>query len=250
VSGDASLPDPAAVWNVWNATHREESQSQVSLEQADVIEGWLAELAESQRRDILEVGCGTGWMSDRLSAFGQVTAIDVADEIVERARARHPQIMFVAADFLTAVLPTGGFDVVVSLETMAHIEDQVAFLDRVAALLRPGGRLMLATQNRPIMERNIANLPSHGWYRRWVDHTELRELVAVQFDIEELRSITPKFFTGPLHVLNSAKLYRLTDRLRLSWVLRSIKRFEEDRFLGWTLMCRATKKPTVAAKPA
>jgi SAM-dependent methyltransferase len=155
--------------------------------------------------------------------------------------------MFVAADFLAADLPLCGFDVVVSLETMAHLEDQVAFLDRVAALLRPGGRLMLATQNRPMMERNIANLPSHGWYRRWVDHTELRELVAVRFDINELRSITPKFFTGPLHVVNSAKLYRLADLLRLSWVLRSIKRFEEKRFLGWTLMCRATKKPLALA---
>jgi SAM-dependent methyltransferase len=246
VSGNASTPDQTAVWNAWNATHREESRGQISLEQADVIQGWLTELPGPQRRRILEVGCGTGWMSDRLSAFGRVTGIDLANEVVERARARYSRVTFIVGDFLTANLPTGGFDVVVSLETMAHVEDQAAFLDRVVALLRPGGTLMLATQNRPVMERNLANLPSYGWYRRWVDHIELGELVAARFDIAELRSITPKFFTGPLHVLNSEKLSGWAGRLRLSRVLRRIKRYEEDRFLGWTLMCRATKRPTVA----
>jgi hypothetical protein len=70
VLGNAPLPDQLAVWNAWNATHREESQGQISREQAEVIEEWLVELPEFQRRDILKVGCGTGWMSDRLSAFG------------------------------------------------------------------------------------------------------------------------------------------------------------------------------------
>jgi hypothetical protein len=58
-----------------------------------------------------------------------VTGIDVAAEIVERARVRYPHVVFVAADFLATDLPLGGFVVVVSLETMAHIEDQVAFLN-------------------------------------------------------------------------------------------------------------------------
>ena len=54
---------------------------------------------------------------------------------------------------MTLDLELEGFDVIVSLEVLAHVDDKRAFVSRMASLLRPGGMLMLATQNRPVLER-------------------------------------------------------------------------------------------------
>jgi len=238
-----------AAWNAWNAAHREISQDRVAREQAELIEGWLGARFLDQELRILDVGCGTGWMSERLSHFGRVTAVDIADEVLERARARAPHIEFITGDFLEMDLGTARFDVVVGLESLSHVADQREYLKRIARVLRPGGSLMLATQNRPVMERNIRRLPNPGWYRHWVDRDELRTLLDDDFVIDEVRSITPVFLYGPLHVLNSSKLERLLGRVGLGRPLRWIKRFEEERFLGWTLMCLAHARTTEPPAP-
>jgi SAM-dependent methyltransferase len=141
-----------AAWNEWNASTREKELQAISTDQADVIEEWLGSL---HRRDlkILEVGCGAGWMAERLSRFGKVTAVDLADEVITRAAKRLPQVSFIAGDFMA--LDVGGdYDVIVSLEVLSHVVDQPAFVAKIADLLRPGHYLMLATQNRYALEKS------------------------------------------------------------------------------------------------
>lgn len=237
-----STSDQREVWNEWNAASREADLGQISLEQAAVVEGWFASLDANQSWDILEVGCGTGWMCQRLTKFGRVTGTDLADEVVDRARKRSPEVRFIAGDFLEVDFGTDRFDVVVSLETMTHFVDQNEFLRRISKLLRPGGILMLGVQNRPVMERNLRHIPSNGWYRHWVDHRELRALLEPYFLITELGSITPTYFSGPLHVLNSRKLASLAGKVGLAKMLKYVRRTEERHFMGWTLMCLSTNR--------
>jgi SAM-dependent methyltransferase len=237
------MADERDAWNRWNLeNHRELALGRPSREQAEVIEGWMNGLGPKGDLRILDIGCGTGWMSRRLAAHGHVTGVDLADEALAVASSAVPGARFLCGDFLTVEVPDmGSYDVAVAMESMAHVRDQPAFLRRIATALRPGGVLMIAAQNRTVMERNIAHLPSRGWYRRWVDHEELRALVAADFVVDELRSITPIFFDGPLRILNSERFERFASRIALGGALRRIKRWEEDRFLGWTLMCRARR---------
>ena len=59
---------------------------------------------------------------------------------------------FVTGDF--GALEFGGqFDVIIALEVLSHVVDQAAFVAKAARLLKPGGQLMLTTQNRPVLER-------------------------------------------------------------------------------------------------
>ena len=118
--------DERGAWNAWNAANREQSQGRISLDQSQAIERWMRSLFTDRHLDILEVGCGTGWMSQRLSSFGKVTAIDLADEVQQR-RLRAPQIDFIAADFMKVDLGRVAFDVVIGLETIAHVVDQAGF---------------------------------------------------------------------------------------------------------------------------
>jgi 2-polyprenyl-3-methyl-5-hydroxy-6-metoxy-1,4-benzoquinol methylase len=79
---DISLEQQRAAWNAWNAKEREHAQGEPSLRQAETVERWM----QGKSGSILEIGCGAGWMADRLSSFGKVTAVDLADEVIARAQ--------------------------------------------------------------------------------------------------------------------------------------------------------------------
>lgn len=211
-SSEVSSPDAARrFWNSWNAASREQGQDRTPLEQARVVEGWLR---GRTGLSVLEAGCGTGWMSQRLAGHGAVVAVDLADEVVGRARARAPQVDFRVGDLLTADLGQG-HDVVVTLEVLAHVADQPRFLRRLRDALVPGGELYLATQNKTVLTRfNRVPPPAVGQLRRWVDRSELRGLLeAAGFEVEEMFLITPRANHGLARVVAKASRMTRTDRL-------------------------------------
>lgn len=227
-------------WNDWLATNRELAVGPVSNAQADRVLGWLSALDRTDL-DILDVGCGSGWMCERLTAYGRVTGIDLAGEVIERARARLPPVRFIAGDFATLDLGTAQFDVVVTLEVLSHVADQTAFIDKLASVLRPGGLLMMATQNRFVLERSENVAPrAEGQIRHWVNHVELRTLLRARFDLVELSSVFPNWgHKGILRIVNSPRLNALLAR----FVSPSrLGRAKERVLLGHTLMALARRR--------
>jgi SAM-dependent methyltransferase len=235
-----SLEAQRAAWNSWNAATRETRMSPVSVHQARVIENWLNDLRRPDGLDLLDAGCGSGWMAERLLPFGRVTGVDLADEVVARAAARVPGATFLAGDFATVPLPLSGFDVIVALELLSHVSDQPALMTRFASLLRPGGSLLLATQNRPILERwSEVGPPAPGHLRRWVDAGELRALLGPEFRIRVLTSVMPVGDRGYLQVVNSFKLNRLLGAFLGP---ARVEQAKENLLLGHTLMVRAERR--------
>lgn len=225
-------------WNSWNSSVREEGGlSEVQIDQAEVVDAWLSAIGRSDL-DILEVGCGTGWLCPRLTRFGTVSATDLSDVVLERAQERHPDVRFVAGDFMQMDLGRQNYDAVISLEVLSHVGDQQAFVSKLASLLRPGGTLILATQNRFVLKNfNRIPPPAPGQIRRWVDRHELRRLLDKEFRVEELYSLTPRANHGVMRLLNSRQ-FNLPIRAVLG---RRVDRLKERMWLGWTLMARATK---------
>lgn len=233
-----TIAEQQAHWNKWNAEAREHGVGDVSADQQRRIVAWLT---QTGRRDlsIIDVGCGAGWLCPSLIPFGQVTATDLSDDVLARARQRFPQVSFVAGDFAQLAFEPAGFDVAISLEVLAHVADQPAFIAKLASLLKPGGLLMLATQNRPVLERfNRVGAPQAGQLRRWVDRQELAALLAPHFDVAEMRTLTPKANRGLWRIFNTGKI----DRVLAPVFGDAPKRLKERFGLGWTLMTLAKKR--------
>ena len=237
---DAPLNSQVEFWNSWNAEGRESGIAQVSVDQRDVIIGWLEALG---RRDlkILEVGCGAGWLCGSLKEYGSVTATDLSNEVLQRAAIRLPDVKFIAGDFMSLDFDSSGYDVIVSLEVLAHVADQPAFIRKMSALLKPGGFLMLATQNRPQLERNDIPNPKPGQIRLWVDRHKLAGLIGAELDVRSLFSLTPQCNRGVLRLINSTKVHGAMAAIGLGQLGRTVKRLQENLWLGWTLMCLAQK---------
>jgi 2-polyprenyl-3-methyl-5-hydroxy-6-metoxy-1,4-benzoquinol methylase len=120
-------------WNQWNES-REKSLEEVSRRQARVICEWLDALGRKDL-NIIDVGCGAGWLCLQLTEFGCVTGTDLADEVLARAQSLTPDVRFVPGDFMKLDFGLRCFDVVVTLEVLSHVADQRAFVNKLASLL-------------------------------------------------------------------------------------------------------------------
>jgi 2-polyprenyl-6-hydroxyphenyl methylase/3-demethylubiquinone-9 3-methyltransferase len=96
---------------------------------------------------VLDVGCGEGMFAAELVRAGaDVVGIDVAEEPLRRARARHPELDLRLVDGEGAWgLADAAFDLVWAGEVIEHVADTARWLSEVRRVLRSGGRLLLST---------------------------------------------------------------------------------------------------------
>lgn len=236
---DIPIPDQRRMWNRWNAATRERSIGQVSLRQAEVVERWLRALGRTDL-DLIDIGCGTGWLCERLRTYGRVVGVDLADNVLHRAASRMPDVRFVSGDFMELELPSCAFDVATALEVLPHVSNQSAFMARTAGLLRPRGMLMLATQNRTVLERcSKIGMPEPGQIRQWVDAQTLYDLLVPHYDVLEMTSILPMGDTGILRLVNSVKLNTM---LEIVFSRSALTRAKERLMLGHTIMALLRRK--------
>jgi SAM-dependent methyltransferase len=94
---------------------------------------------------VLEVGCGWGELAARLgSELGvRVVAVDSSPRMVELARERGVDAR--VADVQALPFDDGSFDCVVANWMLYHVPDLDLGLGEIARVLRPGGRLVAAT---------------------------------------------------------------------------------------------------------
>jgi SAM-dependent methyltransferase len=234
-----SVDEQRRFWNDWNAAYPERKLDRPSVARGEAALARLRALGLPAPR-ILEVGCGFGWLSERLAEVGPTTAIDLADEVLQRSRQRWPHVRFLAGDVMTADLEPGAFDVIVTLETFSHVDDQAAFCERLARLLAPRGYLILTTQNRFVFTRRTDVMPLRpGQIRRWVDRRGLRRLLAPRFEVLSLTSLVPAGHGGVLRIVNSTRLNAALGRLVGD---SRLERLKERAGLGQTLIATARRR--------
>ncbi|MFC6884339.1 MULTISPECIES: class I SAM-dependent methyltransferase [Actinomadura] len=89
---------------------------------------------------VLEVGCADGWVGQYAVAGGwqRFTGIDA---VAPPAAPPHPFVLGDVRQWPRLGLEPGSYDVVVAFDVIEHGD----LFDAMAALLRPGGRLMVTT---------------------------------------------------------------------------------------------------------
>ena len=121
----------------------------------DAREEAFRAVAEARPRRVLEVGCGQGWLSERIQReLGcQVVAIDQSEHMVEITRARG--VRAEVADAQDLPFDDGEFDCAVAAWMLYHVRDVDRALAELARVLRPGGRLVAVTNGRDSLRELI-----------------------------------------------------------------------------------------------
>lgn len=112
----------------------------------------VAALGLAPGATVADLGAGTGYFSSRLSravgASGAVLAADTEPALAEHLRHRAEQeglanVVPILASADNPRLPAAASDVVLIVDTWHHIDDRVKYARRLAAALKPGGRVAI-----------------------------------------------------------------------------------------------------------
>ena len=149
-----SLHDPAVVRAEYSSEDGLKARASVyqGLAGPDARDTALAAVAEIRPRSVLEVGCGWGAFAARIrdELGASVVAVDISPRMVELARTRGIDAQ--QGDVCALPFQDGSFDCVVANWMLYHASDIDLAVSELARVLRPGGRLVAATNSSHHLE--------------------------------------------------------------------------------------------------
>jgi SAM-dependent methyltransferase len=150
-------------------------------------------------RRVLDLGCGTGALLDRLKpAYG--VGVDFSEAMIEVARAKHPHLTFVHGDVeaLDALALDGPFDVIVMSDTVGTLDDCLETFRSLHRMCTADTRVIVVYHNR--MWEPLSMLHGHLTRRRpsrpqnWLSSRDIANLFYLaDFDVikREWRMLSP-----------------------------------------------------------
>ncbi|HEX2634990.1 MAG TPA: bifunctional 2-polyprenyl-6-hydroxyphenol methylase/3-demethylubiquinol 3-O-methyltransferase UbiG [Bradyrhizobium sp.] len=101
---------------------------------------------------ILDIGCGAGLLCEPFTRLGaQVIGVDPSASNIAAAR-HHAEKGHLSIDYRCTTIeqmdPRERFDIVLAMEVIEHVTDVGVFISRCAAMLKPGGLMVISSLNR------------------------------------------------------------------------------------------------------
>jgi ubiquinone/menaquinone biosynthesis C-methylase UbiE len=98
---------------------------------------------------LLDIGCGDGSISlQLLTPESHMTLLDLSTSMVTLAKEKIPRtltnnVVVHNENFMTALLDTAPFDLIITVGVLAHVDSPDTFLAKIRKNLRPGGNLII-----------------------------------------------------------------------------------------------------------
>jgi ubiquinone/menaquinone biosynthesis C-methylase UbiE len=150
------------------------------------------------RAKILDIGCGDGFhlslLRNAAPADWVLEGVDAMQWAVDAARRRGLTVHHGTLQSLS--LPAEKYDLAFLIATLEHVDDPAAVLKAAWRLLKPGGRLVIVTDNTGTLDFRLCRRRHWGGYhfpRHWAlfNRSNLRKLAAnTGFEVERMQTIT------------------------------------------------------------
>jgi SAM-dependent methyltransferase len=172
------IPVPASTgYRLWADTWDETPSPIAALEHRALLP-WISGLTP---RRAVDVGCGTGRWTGRLSAIG-VDASPAMLAIAARKEGLRGRLM--AGDATALPVASGSADLVLCALTFGHVRDQAGAMREFARVLQPGGMLILSDFH--------PEAAAHGWRRTFRHEGQVYEIENYPYTVEGLGAMAPE----------------------------------------------------------
>lgn len=176
----------------------------------------------AEGKDILDLGCGTGYGSAILAEQADhVVGVDNDAQAIDYCRAHFggPNVVFEQAD-ATALPMDREFDMAVSFQVIEHVHDAGAFVDLLKMAVKNDGLIMITTPNaRSTRQRGKKN-PFHF---SEMNYSQFRALIASKFGEYKILGIGPARKNTLSRIVELIPFYRSIGlRFKRSSIIKKI----------------------------
>jgi len=186
----------------------------------------------------LDIACGSGYGSELLSQRAKkVIGVDINHNALLYARDyhQHPNIEFRFGDLNQSLdFPDNYFDLIVSFETLEHIENQENALAEFNRILKTNGLLIISTPDRNIMSQG--GKVENEFHVRELSQSEFVELMNRYFKVREYfgqNRFKPSVAGQMLKRIRSLRKYVwLRNSKRVLLKILHLKNFMHKRIVG------------------
>ena len=181
----------------WDARAREyDAFARLGIPRYDEMLGQLVRSLPESVATILELGCGTGALTERLLerfAGVRLRALDASPQMLDVARERlakrHPgaAVELQVAEFEALAAGPEHFDLLTSSMALHHVREKAPFYSVLRASLAPGGYLIFADELTALAP-HVETLHWNGWldFARRPGHLSEAQIAETLEHIEQL----------------------------------------------------------------
>jgi ubiquinone/menaquinone biosynthesis C-methylase UbiE len=156
---------------------------------------------------ILDIGCGTGAMSQKMTAWGEVTSADFSPLALDFCRRRR-LTRVCEADAMDLPFEDDLFDVIVALDILEHLPDDCAAMREFHRVLRPGGYV-------------VATVPAYE--SLWSSH----DVALMHFRRYVAGEVRDRFVAAGMQIRKLS--YAMTLLFPVVWLVRRFTALREKR---------------------
>lgn len=192
--------------------------------------------------ELLDVGCGGGFLSNELAENGfKVTGVDLSPEsvIVAARYDKTKSVKYLTADAYNLPFADSSFDVITAMDFLEHVEDPLSVIKEFSRKLKPNGLFIFHTFNRNFIaglviikavELLVKNTPKNlHVLRLFIKPEELTQYCEQSgLSVLKMTGIKPVFSSIPIKnvftgVVPKELKFELTSSLKLSYMGYAIK---------------------------
>ncbi len=193
---------------------------------------WIAQSVKN--RKILDVACGSGYGSNYLFKMGasDITGLDVSHNAINYAMNRYSgdNIQFICHDAQHLPFSDNSFDLVVSFETIEHIEHYEVFVSECNRVLRDGGLFVCSTPNSETASSNSGDPLAHYHVKEFTIQ-EFRELMEQDFHKVTVYGMDPQTSANKFVYRVAVKLQHLVFSIpKMHLIVNFVTRFVFRRY--------------------
>ena len=160
-------------------------------------------------KKVLDSACGSGYGSFHISNLGasSILGIDISGESISLAQKRYinPNLEYRKTDCSDLRILKEKFDVIVSFETLEHLNDPLLFIKSASEILNPDGYFICSTPNKMrlsgaghINQYHLNELNYDDFYQAMANHFDINACYHQTETLPYLRYMETQYKIGTL----------------------------------------------------
>ncbi len=170
---------------------------------------------------VFDVACGTGYGSYLLSKVrkaAMVVGLNVSQEAIQKAQHCYKSdALFVVGNVTELPFDNNCFDVVISYETIEHLENPSEYLSEIKRVLKPKGYFLLSTPNKNVTSPFFR--PLNTFHKKEYKLRTLKNLLQNYFG--EIEAYGQQFLDRKSYISIVAKMTFLFFKRKIESILES-----------------------------